>query len=53
MKLIIFHDNGVPGNDGYSDEDVQSDTEIPSIIESYKRSGIQVFGYLIEYENMI
>lgn len=48
MTLIIVHDNGVAGKDGFTEQEIHSESEIQSIIDCYKESGITVYDYFTE-----
>ncbi len=49
MELIIVHDNGVKGQKGFTEEEIQSMEEIQSIIDAYKNLGITVYDYFTEW----
>lgn len=48
MTLIVVHDNGVVGRDGFTEQEIQSESEIQSIIDGYEESGITVYDYFTE-----
>lgn len=48
MTLIILHDNGVIGQDGFTEQEIQSESQIQSIIDGYKESGMTVYDYFTE-----
>ena len=49
VELIIVHDNGVKGQKGFTEEEIQSMEEIQSIIDAYKNLGITVYDYFTEW----
>lgn len=50
MVLVIWHDNGINGHYGASDEKINSVDEIQSILERYKSHGIIVYKYAVVEE---
>lgn len=47
LYLVIEHDNGVKGQYGFTDYDVDSIEEAEKIVESYKNDGITVYNYTV------
>lgn len=48
MTLIVVHDNGSVDKDGFTEQEIKSESEIPAIIDGYKKAGITVHDYFIE-----
>jgi len=47
LYLVIEHDNGVSGQYGFTDYEVDSIEEAEEIVESYRTDGITVYRYTV------
>lgn len=47
LYLVIEHDNGVKGQHGFTDYEVDSIEEAEWIVKSYKDDGITVYNYTV------
>lgn len=47
--LIIWHDNGIKGQNGYSEEEISKVSEIDDILAEYENAGITVSDSYIDF----